>query len=139
VESLVFEMDDSGQAMTESSVPEVAAATAPAPAAFTSATDVHAVGKPPVALSLCGHLITPQMTPVQVHEVFEANRISLDYFRGHVTILNHPDILVRIHDQIYPLRVAFLFVDGWMFSCLRTVLGRFWVDARLHAEHEAIE
>jgi hypothetical protein len=131
VESLVFEMDDSGQAMTESSVPEVAAATAPAPAAFTSATDVHAVGKPPVALSLCGHLITPQMTPVQVHEVFEANRISLDYFRGHVTILNHPDILVRIHDQIYPLRVATPLLYGML--AFNTVLDPHAVDRQTTA------
>ncbi|KAK4531590.1 hypothetical protein CCYA_CCYA08G2447 [Cyanidiococcus yangmingshanensis] len=60
----------------------------------------------PVALSLCGHLITSQMTAEQIHDLFEANRISLDYFQNHVNILHHPDLLVRIHDQLYPYRVA---------------------------------
>jgi phosphatidate phosphatase LPIN len=63
-------------------------------------------GEAPVALSLCGHLVTPHMTTEQVHDLFEANRISLDYFQNHVNILQHPDLLVRIHDQLYPYRVA---------------------------------
>lgn len=69
-------------------------------------TDVEFEEPQLLSMSLCGHLVSPDMDENEVAEIFEKNRVTYNSFAQNPNLLNDPKMLMRMGDRLLHWEIA---------------------------------